>query len=258
MNGLGDAAAPRVALVTGASGGIGRAIAVALGGLGWSVAIGARRDAHLAETSRLVADAGGQPFARSLDVCEPASIDGFVADATARLGPIDVLVNNAGTAEPGLLHEMSDEQHRRIIATNLIGPILLTKRVVAALRDRSGAGDIVFISSDATVHPRPYLGTYGVSKAGVEAYAATLAMESEDFPIRSSIVRVGPTLTGFADTWDLEMFTDIFPHWQKFGIQRHFNTLQPEDVARAVVSVVTAPPHMWMPVVEVQPVAPTT
>jgi NAD(P)-dependent dehydrogenase (short-subunit alcohol dehydrogenase family) len=205
-----------------------------------------------------VSDAGGKSFAHPLDVCEPASIDAFVAEVTARLGPIDVLVNNAGTAEPGLLHEMSDEQHVRIIATNLVGPILLTKRVVAALRQRGAPGDIVFISSDATQHPRPYLGTYGVSKAGVEAYATALALECEDFAIRSSIVRVGPTLTGFADTWDAEMFVDIFPHWQRFGIQRHFNTMQPEDVARAVVSVVTAPPHMWMPVVEVQPVAPTT
>ena len=93
----------------------------------------------------------------------------------------------------------------------------------------------MFISSDATVHPRPFLGTYGVSKAGLEAFATTLALECEDFPIRSSIVRVGPTLTGFADDWDLEMFAEIIPHWQRFGIQRHFNTMQPDDVARAVV-----------------------
>ena len=52
------------------------------------------------------------------------------------------------------------------------------------------------------------------------------------------------------------MFAEIIPHWQRFGIQRHFNTMQPEDVARAVVATVTAPAHMWMPIVEVQP-APT-
>jgi NAD(P)-dependent dehydrogenase (short-subunit alcohol dehydrogenase family) len=264
VNGLADADADadadgsRVAVVTGASAGIGRAIAVAFGARGWSVAIGARRAAQLEETAQLVVNAGGHCVARPLDVCEPASIDAFVAAVTAEAGPIDVLVNNAGTAEPGLLHEMSDEQHQRIIATNLLGPILLSKRVVAALRDRKTAGDIVFISSDATMHPRPYLGTYGVSKAGVEAYATTLALECEDFPIRSSIVRVGPTLTGFGDTWDAEMFTDIFPRWQRFGIQRHFNTMQPEDVARAVVAVVTAPAHMWVPLIEVQPVAPAT
>src|SRR4029077_7566432 len=102
-------------------------------------------------------------------------------------------------------------------------------------------------------HPRPFLGTYGVSKVGLEAYAKVLALECEGFPIRASVVRVGPTITGFADGWDLALFAEIFPEWQRFGIQRHFNTMQPDDVARAVVSTVTTPRHMWIPVVEVQP-----
>jgi NAD(P)-dependent dehydrogenase (short-subunit alcohol dehydrogenase family) len=258
VSGLAEGAdAHRLAVVTGASAGIGRAIAVALGGLGWSVAVGARRVEQLRETAALVRDAGGTAYAHVLDVCEPASIDAFLEAAAAEVGPIDVLVNNAGTAAPGALHDMDDDLHARIIATNLLGPILLSKRVVADLRERKAPGDIVFISSDATVNPRPFLGTYGASKAGLEAYATTLAMECEDFPIRSSIVRVGPTLTGFADGWDTEMFTSIFPHWQRFGIQRHFNTMQPENVARAVVSVVTAPPHMWVPIVELQPLPPS-
>jgi NAD(P)-dependent dehydrogenase (short-subunit alcohol dehydrogenase family) len=257
VNGLPEPGEPRVAIVTGASAGIGRAIAVALGSLGWSVALGARRAEQLAETAELVIAAGGQTFAHPLDVCRPESIDAFIEATTANLGPIDVLVNNAGVAAPGWLHEMSDEQHEQILTTNLLGPILLTKRVVSALRASGAPGDIVFISSDATVHPRPFLGTYGVSKAGLEAYATALALECEDFPIRASVVRVGPTLTGFAEGWDTSMFTEIFPHWQRFGIQRHFNTMQPEDVARAVVSVVTAPAHMWMRVVEVQPQPPS-
>ena len=259
MSGLADAVGPpRVAVVTGASAGIGRAIAIALGALGWPVAVGARRVEQLEETAALVKEAGGTPFAHALDVCEPASIDEFLAATEAALGPVDVLINNAGTAAPGALHEMSDDTHAQIIATNLLGPILVSKRVASSLRARNAAGDIVFISTDATVRPRPYLGTYGASKAGLEAYATTLAMESEDFPIRSSIVRVGPTLTGFAEGWDMEEFTAIIPQWQRFGIQRHFNTMQPEDVARAVVTTVTAPAHMWIPVVEVQPQPPST
>jgi NAD(P)-dependent dehydrogenase (short-subunit alcohol dehydrogenase family) len=258
VSGLPEAEHGRVAVVTGASAGIGRAIAVALGGIGWSVGVGARRVDQLDLTAQLVADAGGRSCAHPLDVCRAESIDTFLDAVDADLGPVDVLVNNAGIAAPGLLHEMSDEQHGQILATNLLGPILITKRVVATLRARRAAGDIVFISSDVTVNPRPALGTYGVSKSGLEAYATTLALESEDFPIRSSIVRVGPTLTGFADGWDTDMFTEIIPHWQRFGIQRHFNTMRAEDVARAVVSVVTAPPHMWTRLVEVQPLPPTT
>ncbi|HEV7525216.1 MAG TPA: SDR family NAD(P)-dependent oxidoreductase [Acidimicrobiia bacterium] len=244
---------PRVAVVTGASAGIGRAIAVGLGGLGWTVALGARRVTELDETAKLVADAGGTPLVHPLDVTGPASIDAFCAYVQARAGFIQVLVNNAGTARPGLIHDMSDEDHRAIVDTNLLGPILVTRRIVATMREHAIAGDVVFISSDATVQKRPALATYLSTKAGVEAFAQTLALESEGTGIRSSIVRVGPTLTGFADSWDLAIFDDLMPRWQHFGIQRHFNTMDPGDVARAVVHVVTAPAHMWVPIVEVQP-----
>jgi NADP-dependent 3-hydroxy acid dehydrogenase YdfG len=243
----------RVAVVTGASAGIGRAIAIALGGLGWTVGLGARRVDELHETARHVVDAGGRAIPHVLDVTEPESVDDFCAVVGAE-GPIDVLVNNAGTAAPGWIHEMDDEVHRRIVLTNLLGPIHTTRRVVASLRARNApTGDIVFISSDTTVHPRPALATYLATKAGLVAFAATLALECEGTGIRASVVRVGPTESGFAEGWDLSVFDEVFPRWAKFGIQRHFHTIQPDDVARTVVNLVTAPAHMWVPLVEVQP-----
>jgi len=140
-----------------------------------------------------------------------------------------------------------------IVETNLLGPMLLCRRIVGRLRAERKPGDIVFISSDATQHKRPSLATYLSTKAGLEAFAQTLALESEGVGVRSSVVRVGPTLTGFADDWDLTIFEELMPRWQRFGIQRHWNVMQPDDVARAVVTVVTAPAHMWVPIVEVQP-----
>jgi short-subunit dehydrogenase len=97
------------------------------------------------------------------------------------------------------------------------------------------------------------MATYAATKAAVESFSATLALECEDSGIRSSVVRVGPTLTEFAEGWDLSIFEELFPRWAKFGIQRHMHTMEPADVARAVVTVVTSSPHMWIPVVEVQP-----
>ena len=175
----------RVAVVTGASSGIGRAIAVALGRLGWTVALGARRVTQLDETAKMVADAGGTPLVHPLDVTDSASIDSFCDFVRSHAGSIQVLVNNAGTALPGAIHEMSDADHRRIVETNLLGPMLLTGRVVAQLRRDAMPGDIIFISSDATVQKRPHLATYLSTKAGIEAFAQTLALESEGVGVRS-------------------------------------------------------------------------
>lgn len=248
----------RGALVTGASTGIGRAIAVAFGALGWRVALGARREDALAETAALVAGAGGTPFAHPLDVADPAAIDACWAACEAAIGPLDVLVNNAGTTRPGALHEMTDEEHERIVATNLLGPILVTKRFVARRLALGGPGDIVFISSDAVRSPRPHLLTYGATKAGLDCLARALSLELEGTGIRSTIVRVGPTLTSAGDEWDPAVFETLLPRWQHFGLQRHWVTMQPEDVAGAVVTAVTMPPHAHVPEIEVQPVAPTT
>ncbi len=245
----------RVAAVTGASAGIGRATAIAFGELGWTVAVGARRIEQLEETAKLVDGAGGRALVHVLDVTDCTSVDVFCEFVNGEAGPIDVLVNNAGTAIPGDVHEMTDADLRRILETNLLGPVILSSRIVRALRAAGATGgDIVFISSDATVHPRPAMAPYVATKAGLEAFAATLALDLEGSGLRASVVRVGPTQgTSFADGWDPRTFEELFPRWKRFGLQRHFHTMQPEDIARAIVQVVTAPPHMWVPIVEVQP-----
>ena len=246
----------RTAIVTGASSGIGQAIAVALGGLGWRIAVGARRVDKLAETAQQITDAGGRAFAHALDVTDPAGVDAFFAATEAALGPVDVLVNNAGIAWPGALHDVDDDIHRRVIETNLLGPIYMTRRAVRALVDRAAPGDIVFVSSDVTVHPRPKMPAYGASKAGLEHLANTVSMELEGTGIRTSVVRVGPTLTGFGDGWDPEIFASLLPEWQQFGLQRHWNTNDVATIARAVVMVVTLEPGTSVPIVELQPTPP--
>lgn len=248
-------AQPRTAVVTGASSGIGRATAVALAGLGWNVALGARRVDALEETALLVCDAGGTPCAHELDVADAASVDTFFDAVEDTLGPVDALVNNAGIAVPGPFAELDPADLEREVRTNLLGPMLCTRRALGSMLPR-GAGDIVFISSDAARVPRPRLLGYSATKAGLEVVARTLTMELEGSGVRSTTVRVGPTLTDFASGWDAERLAELMGYWPRFGIQRHFATLRPEDVAGTIVFALTAPPGVHVDTLEVQPEAP--
>ncbi len=97
---------------------------------------------------------------------------------------------------------------------------------------------------------------YSATKAGIETAARTLAMELEGTGVRSTTIRVGPTLTDFASDWTPEQVDGLMSYWPHYGIQRHFNTLHPDDIARAVVYAVTSPPGVHVDVLEVQPEAP--
>jgi NAD(P)-dependent dehydrogenase (short-subunit alcohol dehydrogenase family) len=247
--------APRIAAVTGASSGIGRAIATALGHLGWRVALGSRRVDALAATADLVRDAGGEPFVHALDVTDPASVDAFFDATDAALGPVDALVNNAGMAAPGPFATSDPVDLQREITTNLVGPFLCSRRALRAMLP-AARGDLVFISSDTSHAPRPGMLGYSASKGGLEVGVRVLTLELEGSGVRTGIVRVGPTITDFAAEWDGDRLAQMMEYWPRFGIQRHFNTMDPTDVARAVVFVLTQPAGMHVDSVEVQPQAP--
>jgi NAD(P)-dependent dehydrogenase (short-subunit alcohol dehydrogenase family) len=229
----------RVALVTGASTGIGRAICEAFGTLGWKIGLGSRKHDQRDEAAEGVRGAGGTAYSSVLDVTDPVSVDAWFDTCTSALGPVDIVVNNAGIAAPGHLDELSPDEHRRIIETDLYGPILVARRAIPAMRGR--ASDLVFVSSDVTSQPRPQLATYAAAKAGVEQLARTLALELEGTGIRSTIVRLGPTVTDFAADWDPTGFADLMTYWSRFGLTRRQGVLDPHDVADAIVRVVTLP-----------------
>jgi len=255
VDGVSDDEPTRVAAVTGASGGIGRAIAVALGALGWKVALGARRLDALAATAQLVAAEGGIAVSHVLDVTDPASVDEFFGSVETVFGPVDALVNNAGIAVPGLLVDADPAGLSREIDTNLLGPLLCTRRVLPSMLD-AGRGDVVFVSSDTARVPRPGMIGYSASKAALETVARIVDMETEGSGVRTTVVRVGPTLTDFADDWTPGTFEHLLDIWPRFGIQRHFNTVEPADIASVVVHALTAPAHARHDTIELQPVAP--
>jgi NADP-dependent 3-hydroxy acid dehydrogenase YdfG len=247
---------PRTAVVTGASSGLGVAIARGLGELGWNVAVGARRLERLQDTARQVEDVGGRAFAHPLNVADPGSVDEFFTAVESEFGVVDVVVNNAGLSHPGLLKDIDPGDIENEIAVNLAGPAYVTRRALRPLYAQGLRGDFVFIGSDAKRWPRPHQAIYTATKAGLEGLAAALAMEFEGTGLRSTVIRVGPAMSEYAATWGASLITDLMKRWQHFGLQRHLAMMPGEAVARAVVTAVTTPEGVRIDTLEVQPEAP--
>ncbi len=258
--------ASRTALITGASSGLGAAIALEMAGLGWKIAIGARREARLAETAELAGARGAAKiYAGPLDVTDDASVDRFFEASEKALGPADVIVNNAGLSRFHWTEETDSRWLRTEIETNLIGPILVTQRALVPLLAAGMDGDVVMVTSDAVQHPRPGQLAYGASKAGLENYAEALAMALEGTGVRVIRLRLGPALSEFAMAWDLapEATRKRTEYWARFGLRDarmlagdNLALLMPDDVGREVVHAVTRPRHMLLETIELQPAAP--
>jgi len=246
----------RTAVVTGASSGLGAEIGVALGELGWRVAIGARREDRLTETAKRIEGAGGEPFTHALDVASTASIERFFAAVEKRFGAADVVVNNAGLSIPGRLQDLSAEDIQYELTVNLAGPAQVCRRAIPPLLEQGSIGDLVFVSSDAARQPRPQQALYSAAKAGLESLARALGMELEGSGIRCTVVRPGPAFSEYAATWGPEKITELLDYWKHFGLQRHAGTMPTDSVARAVVVAVTSPRGIHFDTIEVQPEAP--
>lgn len=250
------ASAGRIAVVTGASAGIGVAIARALGELGWTVALGARRIDRLEQVAKEVDAAGGTAFARELDVADWGSVDAFFAALEAAFGAPDAVVNNAGIDHPGPFHEAEPADLAHELEVNLLGPMHVCRRALPAMIESGGGGDLLFISSHASREHRPAQAAYGATKAGLEALARTLSLELEGTGVRSTIVQVGATQSEFHTGWTPDQITHLLKYWKKFGVQRHLAMMPPESVARAVVLALTTPKGTQLGSIEVQPEAP--
>jgi NADP-dependent 3-hydroxy acid dehydrogenase YdfG len=244
---------PRIALVTGASSGIGAATAVLLGGQGARVAIGARRLERLEDVAKQVEAAGGRAFAHALDVADPDSVAAFCAASEAALGPPDLLVNNAGQNMSARVDQATPEELRRDVEVNLLGAMYMTREVVPGMIARR-TGDVIFIGSDAAQRPRTYQGAYGAAKSGLETFARVLEMETEGTGVRSILIRVGPTWSEFGASMPKDRLPAILASWKYWGVLRHLNAMPSEHCARAILRAVEAPvEESYTTVVEVQP-----
>ena len=177
-----------VALVTGASSGIGKAAAVALVEAGFDV-VGTSRD-----TSR-VAPLGGVTFL-DLDVASDTSVTSAVQQVIERFGQIDVLVNNAGIGSIGAAEESSIAQAQAVFDINVFGVLRMVKEVLPHMRAR-GRGRIINLSSVQGFIPAPYMAVYGASKHAIEGYSQSLDHEVRQYGVRVLLVEPAYTKTGF-------------------------------------------------------------
>lgn len=186
--------ARRVALVTGGSGGIGRATAAALAASGHRVAVGYAGNREAAEK----AAAGLDGMAVHLDVTDPAAVDAAFSEVEQALGPVEALVNNAGITADGLLLRMGDDQWRRVLATNLDGAFHATRRAAAGMVRRRW-GRIVNMGSVVGATGAAGQANYAATKAGLVGLTRSLARELGSRGITVNLVAPGPIATAMTD-----------------------------------------------------------
>lgn len=181
-------------LVTGASRGIGRAVALALAADGHPVTLAARDSVGLSETADLIEAGGGQAFPVATDVTDPGSVAELVARATHRFGPPLVVVNNAGAAASHAFKDHPDELWHRMLAVNLTGPYLVTRATAAGMLT-AGWGRVVMMGSVASLTGARYIAAYTAAKHGLLGLTRALAAEW----VRSGIT-VNMVAPGYVDT----------------------------------------------------------
>ncbi|MBX7448870.1 SDR family oxidoreductase [Mycolicibacterium sp. 3033] len=182
----------RVAIVTGASGGIGRVVATTYAHHGAAVVLAARRADALAQTERLIADAGGTAHSVVADLTDETACTTVVRAALDRFGRVDTLVNNAaapGTDAPVV--EADRANWHAVLATNLVAPMTLSREVLRLAMLPAGGGDIQFFSSAAARRVLPGKAHYAASKRALSALAETLALEVGPAGVRVNTVVIG-------------------------------------------------------------------
>lgn len=235
--------AGKVAVVTGAGGGLGRATALLLAGAGAQVALGGRRRDALEETAALIRDAGGKAAPFPHDLAKSAAVWDALASVRAQLGPVEILINNAGSA-PAVknMQWMPDEQWDQTVAVNLTAVYAAVKAVLPDML-AAGSGTIVTVSSLAAVRPNLLGGApYGAAKAAVQNFMGYLRATYRNEGLRATTILPGEIDTPIMDS-------RVRPP----SAAERARMLDADDVARLILLVCTLPPRALVEDIAVSP-----
>jgi len=261
--------AGKTAVVTGASSGIGRAVAELLGRAGAHVVLGGRTPQPMVDSVTRIAAAGGTAEAFELDVRDVVQLRALVDRAVHSTGHLDIMVNNAGVSYPEPIAEADPEHWRIMLETNVLALLVGCQAAVAAMRRQGEGGHIVNISSVAAL--RPDSGVYGATKHAVNCITNTLRRELMEEPIRTVTIMPGAVATSFARHFDPQVLhglaaaggaraVELTPGEQipddvldraRQAMPEHL--CAPEDVAEAVLWAVTRPASVHVADIVVRP-----
>ncbi len=228
----------KVAIVTGASSGIGYATALSLAKAGARVASGARRTDRLAELDAEIAKAGGESFSQKLDVTQRGSCDGLVKKAHEKWGRVDILINNAGLMPLSFVKKLKVDEWDRMVDVNIKGVLYMTAAVVPIMTEAK-TGHIVNISSVAGRLVFPAGGVYCGTKHFVTAFSEALRQElSSRYGIRVTCIEPGVVATELTSTITDESLSSFVEDAKKR------ETLQSEDIADSIMYALGTGPHV--------------
>ena len=237
----------RVAIVTGASSGLGRACALRLSRDGLRVALLARDAGDLSGVQRDIERGGGVAMSRPVDLAEASEAQAAVDDVVSAWSRADVLVNAAGTDVPGSVEETTVEDWDRVLGVNLRAPFLLSRSVFPHMRD-AGGGTIVNVSSVAGLRGWANAAAYCSSKFALTGFTQSLAAEGRSHGIRACVVYPGAMATSWG-VWDPEG-----RHMADSEEEKPASEALPADqVAQLIAWIVAAPPGLVLNQVTVTP-----
>lgn len=232
----------RVAVVTGASSGIGAATAKALAAAGARVMLGARRQHLLRAVCDDIAATGGTATWQATDMRNESSVQALIESAVTRFGQLDILVNNAAVGTVRLVADGRTEEWRAMLETNLLGTLFACRAALGYML-AGGRGDILNVTSAAAYAAWPYLSVYAATKAAVHTLSQALRAEVAEHGVRVMTIEVhNVSGTEFAASFDPAVAPQAIAEWERRGLlRRSSGMLQPEHVARAIVFQLSQP-----------------